>query len=1217
MSPLRLLEDTMACLGAEVPLRRLRHTIARDISESEIAETRTLTLAEGRVRWLPGRLHRATRSLSSQTILAYLSQGSGVSYSEADNILRLCVYLNRTPPLFKAALRLVRPGWAARYFYPADEAFLASRDDALRTLVLEDLSPTLWSRGGWTPQLQSQVESTPLLEELTAALSLCRGDRVADLPSALKTKGYEGLRLFLSGRLEDAGVEWKRRVGRRKSGTPVFPGIVAVFTRLAALQSQDLISFLDARYACPTFPWIDRFCQTMARHLETPLSVAEFCEQADLINCGAGLDALFWKTVEARLPPLPIHPPAVEGLLRLESLLDDKPLASGWRLWLESLRRGTQTEVVKPEPRQSQGYLSWRLWSEEVMAYHHRDDDEAAGRLVDLAKLAKDPPDYLSLQDRIVLGKLKGKRLTADAVRALSGHPHLYFEAEPCDLVERPQKLHLEREPAGLRLILRPQMKESRNFRLQRLNERQVALTVPSPWNPVLAPLLALRQAVPPEGEAELREILAGWPQGMVVKCGAGVEPLAKAVVRPDRVVLRVFPRQAGLQMEWVARDETMAFPALRGPERETVRWNGRDCQVERDFQQEERWLQQIWDRCPLLPRETELMLSELDSALDLLEQLRAASVPLEWSEGKEWKVRCTATTGSLSLTSNKGEGDWFELAGSLRIDDTKVLALSRALELARSYPGRYLQLSDGDFVRLDQRLRQQLEELDQLVDPHAKAFRISPLAVPALADIEVDNLHADDHYRAVLDRFGEAAQLRATIPPDLHAQLRDYQKVGFRWLAQRAKLGVGACLADDMGLGKTLQALALMVQEQNEGPHLVVCPTSVTGHWVEQIQRFCPTLRPICHEGTGRRSLINELGPGHVVVVSYRILLSDRRLLGDVDWRVALLDEAQIIKNPKSQTARACFLLKARIRVATTGTPIENRLSELWSIFRFLNPGLLGSLASFQRRFEQTFERANRPRLRRLVAPFLLRRMKSDVLKELPERTELTLTVELSREERALYESVRRQAQEQLEDGVTIQLLAHLTRLRQACCHPRLLVPESVVPSAKLTAFLELLEHLQAGRHRALVFSQFTSLLDLVEEQLKKRSIDYLRLDGSTPAANRRARVDAFQNGQGDVFLISLKAGGTGLTLTAADYVVHLDPWWNPAAEDQATDRAHRIGQTRPVTVYRILARNTIEEKVLRLHGHKRDLARDILSGHQDQAPMGLEEMRALVQYT
>ncbi|MCA9780743.1 MAG: hypothetical protein KC800_28675, partial [Candidatus Eremiobacteraeota bacterium] len=786
------------------------------------------------------------------------------------------------------------------------------------------------------------------------------------------------------GDVEGALKEWKRRVSGRKG----LPDLLGVFARLAALQANDLQTFLDPRFSTPDFPWLNRFCNTLARHLQSPMDSLEFAESTLLSDCGAGLDALFWKLVEPRLPPLSVQPPELsqEGLLALPSLLQARPLEETWRMWLESLRRSTQDKVTRPPVEQTDGYLSWRLWTNGVMAYRHADEG-APGRAVDLAKLAKNPPDYLSLQDRIVLGKMRNGELTARAVRALVGHPHLSFEAGPCHLVERPQKLHLEKTPEGLQLELRPEIEEGKPFVLRRLNERQVALTVPSPWNPSLSPLLKLKQPIPPEGEIELREILLGWPGGMMVECGRGVKPLVPKKVRPTHIVLRIRPVAGGLHLEWVAKGDGLTFPALRGQQKEVVRWNEQDCHVERDFDQEQRWLEQVWDRCTLMPRVLELTLAELDPALDLLQQLHGASVPMEWSKGKEWNVRRGVTAKSLSVSTRKGEGDWFELSGFLRVDESKVLSLGRALELSRDYPGRYLQLGEGDFVLLDQRLRRQLNELGDLLNLGSGPLQLSTLAVPALEDIGIDELHSDEKYASVLRRFQEAQQTRAAVPRTLQAELRDYQEVGFRWLAQRAALRVGACLADDMGLGKTVQTLTLMIQEQSEGPHLVVCPTSVAGHWEEQILRFCPTLQPIRYEGTGRRSLLDSLSPGQVVIASYQVLLRDRRHMARVNWHVALLDEAQMIKNPRSQTARACFELKAAIRLATTGTPIENRLTELWSLFRFLNPGLLGSLDSFRRRFEKTFERDNRPRLRRVVAPFLLRRLKSDVLQELPPR--------------------------------------------------------------------------------------------------------------------------------------------------------------------------------------------------------------------------------------
>jgi len=306
------------------------------------------------------------------------------------------------------------------------------------------------------------------------------------------------------------------------------------------------------------------------------------------------------------------------------------------------------------------------------------------------------------------------------------------------------------------------------------------------------------------------------------------------------------------------------------------------------------------------------------------------------------------------------------------------------------------------------------------------------------------------------------------------------------------------------------------------------------------------------------------------------------------------------------------------------TGTPIENHLGELWNLFHFINPGLLGSLERFNQRFatpiEQQGDRAARQRLKQLIRPFILRRLKSDVLTELPPRTEITLHVELSDEETALYEAMRQQAIDKLQEESLppgqrrVKILAEIMHLRRACCNPRLVMPDSPIESAKLRTFGAIVEELRENRHKALVFSQFVGHLALIREHLDARGIAYQYLDGSTPIKARAAAVDAFQAGEGELFLISLKAGGSGLNLTAADYVIHMDPWWNPAVEDQASDRAHRIGQQRPVTIYRLVARNTIEDKIVQLHAHKRGLADNLLEGSDLSGKMSLDEMLSLI---
>jgi SNF2 family DNA or RNA helicase len=361
------------------------------------------------------------------------------------------------------------------------------------------------------------------------------------------------------------------------------------------------------------------------------------------------------------------------------------------------------------------------------------------------------------------------------------------------------------------------------------------------------------------------------------------------------------------------------------------------------------------------------------------------------------------------------------------------------------------------------------------------------------------------------------------------------------------------------------------------------------------------------------------------LLVCSYGLLQQEVERLAQVQWRTIVLDEAQAIKNPGTKRAQAALALRGDFKMMLTGTPIENHLGELWNLFRFSNPGLLGSLEHFNQRFATPIERDQdagaRHRLRKLIQPFILRRLKSEVLEALPPRTEILRRVELGAEEMALYEALRQQALARLakldgdEGRKPLQILAEIMKLRRACCHPRLALPDTDLSGAKLAVFEDILDELLENRHKALVFSQFVDHLAILRAALERKGVAYQYLDGSTPGPERKQRVDAFQAGRGDVFLISLKAGGLGLNLTAADYVIHMDPWWNPAVEDQASDRAHRIGQQRPVTIYRLVAQGTIEEKIVALHHHKRDLAEQLLEGTGTSGKISAEELLELLQ--
>jgi superfamily II DNA or RNA helicase len=437
-------------------------------------------------------------------------------------------------------------------------------------------------------------------------------------------------------------------------------------------------------------------------------------------------------------------------------------------------------------------------------------------------------------------------------------------------------------------------------------------------------------------------------------------------------------------------------------------------------------------------------------------------------------------------------------------------------------------------------------------------------------------------------------------LPADLNGTLRPYQRLGVDWLCLLRDAGLGALLADDMGLGKTLQALCAV-----QGRSLVVAPTSVLHNWAREMERFRPGLSYATYHGP-RRSLDAEVD---VTITSYAILRIDVERLAAEPWDSVILDEAQAIKNPDSQVARAAYRLRARQRMTLSGTPVENRLDELWSQFHFINRGLLGSRGDFDERYARPIGEGKADaaeRLRARIQPFLLRRLKEQVAPELPPRTNVVLRATLSESERDSYDAVRaatlRTVVDQLAAGKgVLAALEALLRLRQAACHPALLPGQSAATSSKLELLLELVDEAIAEGHKMLVFSQWTTLLDLVEPHLRAAGFGFTRIDGST--RNRAEVVDDFQRPDGPpVLLASLKAGGVGLNLTAADHVFILDPWWNPFVEDQAADRTHRIGQDRPVSVYRLVAADTVEERVLALQEKKREIA-DAALGAADRA--------------
>ncbi|MBO5797014.1 MAG: ATP-dependent helicase, partial [Clostridia bacterium] len=485
-------------------------------------------------------------------------------------------------------------------------------------------------------------------------------------------------------------------------------------------------------------------------------------------------------------------------------------------------------------------------------------------------------------------------------------------------------------------------------------------------------------------------------------------------------------------------------------------------------------------------------------------------------------------------------------------------------------------------------------------------AFR-APFVDKVLSESRALGYTRDEATRALLKAVKTVEDSEFELPDTLQGTLRGYQRTGFRWLRTMEHFGFGGILADDMGLGKTVQMITLLLDAKKRGvtlPSLVVCPASLVLNWQSEIRRFAPSLpvRAIVGDSAAREALLQDLEPGTVLITSYDLLKRDAALYADLSFHYHVLDEAQYIKNHATQNARTVKGIRSVQRFALTGTPVENRLSELWSIFDFLMPGFLFSYPRFRERFElpavRDGDREALAALARLCAPFLLRRLKKDVLQELPPKTETVRCIPLEETQRKTYLAAALRMREELQsrtaEGPTrLQALTMLTRLRQICCDPTLCYDNYRGGSAKLENCLELVKEAVEGGHRVLLFSQFTSMLAILETRLREAGIDFYTLQGSTPREKRAAMVEEFNSeGGAPVFLISLKAGGTGLNLTAADVVIHYDPWWNVSVQNQAADRAHRIGQQRPVQVFKLIAEGTVEEKILRLQEAKQSLA-------------------------
>jgi len=561
--------------------------------------------------------------------------------------------------------------------------------------------------------------------------------------------------------------------------------------------------------------------------------------------------------------------------------------------------------------------------------------------------------------------------------------------------------------------------------------------------------------------------------------------------------------------------------------------------------------------------------------------------------------------------------GQWLDLAiDAGRLDGRDMAEVLKAYRRKK----KFYRLKSGEFLRLeDNGLLAVAQMADGLALPKEESGQLK-IRLPKYRALYLDSLCRDRQdivftrdymYKAMIRGMELVQDSGFQVPEEMAPVLRGYQKTGFCWLKTLDTWGFGGLLADEMGLGKTIQIISILADQAGEGAlSLIVCPASLVYNWEGEIEKFAPFLKTLVVAGTSREreEMLKHGAEYDVVVTSYDLLRRDLQLYGGYCFRFQVLDEAQYIKNPDTLNARAVKAVKSITRYALTGTPVENRLSELWSIFDYLMPGFLFSYETFKREYEGPIVKEGDggplQKLRQMTAPFILRRLKKDVLKELPKKMESVVYSRMEKEQAELYTANAWQLREQLEGKNKIQILAGLTMLRQVCCDPRLVYDNYHGGSAKLETCMELvLSGISAG-HKILLFSQFTSMLRLIGERLGKEGVTFYMLTGKTPKEERISMAGAFHKDDVPVFLISLKAGGTGLNLTAADMVIHYDPWWNVAAQNQATDRAHRIGQAKQVVVFRLITRDTIEENMLKLQRAKEALAGQVVAG--GMVPLG-----------
>ena len=857
-------------------------------------------------------------------------------------------------------------------------------------------------------------------------------------------------------------------------------------------------------------------------------------------------------------------------------------------------------------------------------------------------------PNYFSDKDKTIYKILQRNRPwlsgtidhSMDILSLMINCPNVFLNENydnPIEILEGNPVLMLRSNEEGLYFSfqptydnesIKPVLENDKRLRIYKFSKNQITA----------AEILKEQQVYPFSSVNRIKEILSAlsviMPVHSTIEGTKTYTPIA-SIASSSVIYAQLEPLGNGLKVRFTTKPFGPNGPGFipgSGDSDVFTEIAGQNLHTKRNLALESKLYEEVIQKYPELEYEISAdctaVFSSPEESLELLLRLKdIQNLVIEWPENTKPKKVVSANFSNFSFKV-KNLNDWFTLEGELKIDENHVIDLQKILKNYQK-GNRFIQIDDDQFLAITEEFKKQIEDLQAFTvsDGQQNMFHNSVIKIMDEILSKGGQITFDRNWHEMLNHLKHAAEKTFVIPPEFKAELRNYQVEGYMWLSKMAYLGMGSCLADDMGLGKTIEALSIITARSSIGPAFVLAPTSVCSNWFNECKRFAPTLNPILFAQSDRKETIRNLAPNDLIICSYGVLQREIEDLAEINWSTVVLDEAQAIKNMATNRSQAAMLLKGKFKMLMTGTPIENHLGELWNLFRFLNPGLLGSINSFNEKFAipiQSFNDKNaHERLKMLVKPFILRRTKNQVLKDLPPRTEVTLNVDLTQEEADLYESVRREALDKINNiknsktdtnSKPMIVLAEIMRLRRLCCNPSLVMPNMQIKSSKLALLENITEELLASGHKALIFSQFVDHLTIIRKFFDEKGYNYQYLDGSTTIRARNKAIKDFQNGEGDFFLISLKAGGQGINLTAADYVIHMDPWWNPAVEDQASDRAHRIGQTKPVTIYKLITTNTIEEKIVQLHGRKKDLADGLLEGTDISGRISTNELISLI---